>query len=40
MATDGLAQAAGLAHEIYHGEGRGPDMAERIAAFTRRSEAQ
>ena len=37
MATDGMAQGAGLAHEIYHGEGRGPDMAERIAAFTRGS---
>jgi len=35
-ATDGLPQTAGLAHEIVHGEGRGPDMAERIAAFTRR----
>ncbi len=35
-ATDGMSQSAGLAHEIYHGEGRGPDMAERIAAFTRR----
>jgi enoyl-CoA hydratase/carnithine racemase len=37
MATDGMAQTAGLAHEIYRGEGRGPDMAQRIAAFTRRS---
>ena len=36
MATDGMAQGAGLAHEIYHGEGRGPDMEARIAAFTRR----
>jgi enoyl-CoA hydratase/carnithine racemase len=36
VATDGMSQTAGLAHEIYHGEGRGPDMAERIAAFTRR----
>ncbi len=35
-ATDGMSQGAGLAHEIYHGEGRGPDMAGRIAAFTRR----
>jgi enoyl-CoA hydratase/carnithine racemase len=34
--TDGLPQRAGLAHEIYHGAGRGPDMAERIAAFTRK----
>ncbi|HEY2178419.1 MAG TPA: enoyl-CoA hydratase/isomerase family protein [Caulobacteraceae bacterium] len=37
MATDGMAQAAGLSHEIYRGEGRGPDMSERIAAFTRRA---
>jgi len=36
-ATDGMSQSAGLAHEIYHGEGRGPDMAERIAAFAARS---
>jgi enoyl-CoA hydratase/carnithine racemase len=35
-ATDGMSQGAGLAHEIYHGEGRGPDMAERIAAFSQR----
>ena len=34
--TDGLPMEAGLAHEIYHGEGRGPDMEARIAAFTRR----
>jgi enoyl-CoA hydratase/carnithine racemase len=33
-ATDGMSQGAGLAHEIHRGEGRGPDMAERIAAFT------
>ncbi len=31
--TDGLPVAAGLAHEIYKGEGRGPDMEERIARF-------
>ena len=35
--TDGLSQPAGLAHEIYHSAGRGPDMAERIAAFTRKA---
>ena len=34
--TDGLPLAAGLAHEIYRGEGRGPDMEERIAAFANR----
>jgi enoyl-CoA hydratase len=32
--TDGLPLTAGLAHEIYKGEGRGPDMEQRIAAFT------
>ena len=34
--TDGLPMGAGLAHEIYRGEGRGPDMQERIAAFANR----
>ena len=32
--TDGLPLAAGLAHEVYYGQGRGPDMAERIAGFS------
>jgi enoyl-CoA hydratase/carnithine racemase len=36
MGTDGMTIGTGLAHEIYHGEGRGPDMDERIAAFARR----
>jgi len=36
METDGLPLAAGLAHEIYTGAGRGPDMQERIAAFRNR----
>jgi len=31
--TDGLSLAAGLAHEVYYGQGRGPDMHERIAGF-------
>ena len=31
--TDGLPQKVGLAHEVFRGEGRGPDMEERIAAF-------
>lgn len=31
--TDGLSLSEGLAHEVYRGEGRGPDMAERIAGF-------
>ena len=34
--TDGLPLPAGLAHEVYRGEGRGPDMQERIAAFASR----
>ena len=34
--TDGLPLTAGLSHEIFRGEGRGPDMRERIAAFTNR----
>ena len=34
--TDGLPLPAGLAHEIYRGEGRGPDMEARIAAFASR----
>lgn len=35
-ATDGLPLAAGLALEIHRNEGVGPDMRERIAAFTAR----
>jgi enoyl-CoA hydratase/carnithine racemase len=34
--TDGLPLDAGLAFEIHHSEGRGPDMHERIAAFSKR----
>ena len=34
--TDGLPLAAGLAHEIYYGAGRGADMQDRIAAFRTR----
>lgn len=34
--TDGLPLASGLAHEVYHGEGVGPDMRDRIAAFMSR----
>jgi enoyl-CoA hydratase/carnithine racemase len=37
--TDGLPLPAGLAHEVYRGEGRGPDMGERIAAFAARKKA-
>lgn len=32
--TDGLPLAAGLAHEVYRTRGRGPDMHERVSAFT------
>jgi enoyl-CoA hydratase len=35
--TDGLPLAAGLAHEVYRGEGVGPDMREGIAAFAARN---
>ena len=31
--TDGLNLKAGLAHEVFRGAGRGPDMEERIASF-------
>ncbi len=31
--TDGLPLDAGLAHEVFRGAGRGPDMDERIASF-------
>lgn len=34
--TESLPLEAGLAHESYRSEGRGPDMQERIAAFTRK----
>jgi len=34
--TDGLPIGAGLSHEVYYGEGRGPDMEERIAGFGRK----
>ena len=36
LETDGAPLAAGLAHEVYANQGRGPDMHERIAAFTAR----
>ena len=35
--TEGLPLSAGLAHEIYKNQGRGPDMQARIAAFTSRT---
>ena len=36
LETDGLPLASGLAHEIYHTAGRGPDMQARIEAFQKR----
>lgn len=36
LETDGLSLGAGLAHEIYKSRGRGPDMEERISAFTQK----
>ena len=38
--TDGMTQSQGLAHEIFRGEGRGPDMAERIAGFQNKTVKQ
>ena len=35
--TDGLPLGAGLSHEVYRNPGVGPDMRERIAAFTNKS---
>jgi enoyl-CoA hydratase/carnithine racemase len=34
--TDGLPLEAGLAHEVFRGAGRGPDMEERIGRFGKR----
>jgi enoyl-CoA hydratase len=38
--TDGLPLERGLAHEIFRGEGRGPDMADRIAGFQNKTVKQ
>jgi len=35
--TDGMTLEAGLAHEVYRHPGVGPDMRERISAFTNKS---
>ena len=40
VGTDGLSQSDGLAYEIFRGEGRGPDMAERIAGFQNKTVKQ
>jgi enoyl-CoA hydratase len=34
--SDGLPLPAGLAHEVFHNEGKGPDYQQRIAAFGRK----
>lgn len=34
--TDGMSLRSGLAHEVHHTKGVGPDMAERIARFAAR----
>lgn len=38
--TDGLELEAGLAHEVFRGEGRGPDMEARIAGFQNKTVKQ
>ncbi len=38
--TDGLTQSEGLAHEIFRGQGRGPDMSDRIAGFQNKTVKQ
>jgi len=38
--TDGLSLEVGLAHEVYRGQGRGPDMHERIAGFANKTVKQ
>ena len=38
--TDGLSLAAGLAHEIFRGQGRGPDMQARISGFQNKTVKQ
>lgn len=38
--TDGLSLQAGLAHEIFRGEGRGPDMEARITGFQNKTVKQ
>jgi enoyl-CoA hydratase/carnithine racemase len=34
--TDGMTMRAGIAYELHHGAGRGPEMAERLARMRRR----
>jgi enoyl-CoA hydratase/carnithine racemase len=35
--TDGMSLTEGLAFEVYNGAGTGPDMAERIAGFSKKN---
>ncbi len=38
--TDGMSLDEGLAHEVFRGEGRGPDMEARIAGFSNKTVKQ
>ena len=38
--TDGMTQSEGLAHELFRGAGRGPDMEERSAGFQNKTVKQ
>jgi enoyl-CoA hydratase/carnithine racemase len=38
--TDGMTQSEGLAHEVFRGAGRGPDMEARIAGFQNKTVKQ
>ena len=38
--TDGLSLGEGLAHEVFRGQGRGPDMEARIAGFSNKTVKQ
>jgi enoyl-CoA hydratase/carnithine racemase len=40
LETDGMSQKEGLAHEIFRGAGRGPDMEARIAGFQNKTVKQ
>ena len=40
LETDGLPLEAGLAHEVYRGQGRGPDMQTRISGFASKAVKQ
>ena len=40
MQTDGLPLGAGLAHEVYHNEGVGPDVHARIESFLKKKSSK